>query len=250
MLRNFHTCVDGHSWYARAAAGPPGSVERLPVVLVHGFGISSAYFVPFAESLAGHFEVYAPDLPGHGQSATAPRPLDIDGFADALRRWMSTAGIARAALIGHSMGCQVAVELAARYPEAVDRLVLIGPTADREARSAIRMAARLLAGGPHEPASMLFVAMKDYIRMLPRLRHELKALLEHRIEERLPRVQVPVLFVRGENDKVAPQQWVDELASRVVRGGRVSVVPHCGHAAHYGAPEETAQRVISFLSTG
>lgn len=254
-LCDLRVCVDGTVWYARVGGGDgrrrtiaePIRAPHLPLVLVHGFGISSSYFVPFAEALAANFDVYAPDLPGHGRSQAAPHRMDIVGFAEALRRWMSAANIPRASVIGHSMGCQVAVELAARHPDVVDRLVLIGPTADAKARSAVAMASRLMRGGIHEPAAMLVLIAKDYSRMLPRLRHELNALLEHRIEDRLPRISAPVLFVRGEQDKVAPQQWVEELA-RLVEDGRVCVIPQAAHAVHYDQPDEVARQLMPFLA--
>lgn len=125
--------VDGQHWHARASTGRQRG--SCPVVLVHGFGISSSYFVPLGERLAPRFDVYAPDLPGHGKSDTPPEPLDIVGLSDALRRWVLAMRLERVCLIAHSMGCQVAVELAAHNPELVDRLVLIGPTIDREARN-------------------------------------------------------------------------------------------------------------------
>ena len=242
--------MDGARWYARAG-GRGQARERCPVVLVHGFGISSSYFVPLAERLACRVEVYAPDLPGHGKSDTPPRPLDIAGLADALRRWLRAAGLDRIVVIGHSMGCQVAVELAARHPGLVDRLVLIGPTLDREARSLRRSLPRFVAGGLREPPSRglfslgLFI-VKDYARMGPRLLHELRAMFAHAIEAALPRVAAPVLFLRGEQDRVVPQRWVEELAA-LPAASTVVVVPGAAHAVHYSHPDAVAREIGAFL---
>ena len=104
--------------------------NRDPIVLVHGLGIGSSYFVPLAARLSHHAPVFAPDLPGHGPSDHDARPLDVRQLARALGEWMEVMGLRRAVLVGHSFGCQVALHLAAARPEFASRLVLIGPTAE------------------------------------------------------------------------------------------------------------------------
>lgn len=245
MLSDSWTRVDGERWYARISAEPHHR-GACPVVLVHGFGISSSYFVPTAERLAPRFEVYAPDLPGHGKSDTPPEPLDIVGLAEALRRWLLVMCLERVSLIANSMGCQVAVELAARYPELVDRLVLIGPTIDREARSLRRTLPRFIMGGLHEKKSMTPLLVKDYSRMGLRLLDELRAMFAHRIEATLPRVAAPVSFVRGEHDRIAPQRWVEELAA-LPRTSDVLVVPGAAHAPHYSHADALLRQIGAFL---
>jgi 2-hydroxy-6-oxonona-2,4-dienedioate hydrolase len=237
--------LDGCRCYARAYTGQ-STPERLPIVLVHGFGISSSYFVPTAELLAPYFDVYAPDLPGHGKSDTPSQPLDIEALADSLHQWLTAMNLDRACVVGSSMGCQIAVELASRHPERVDRLVLIGPTMDRKTRSVARVLPRFLVGGVYEKFSLNSLLAKDYWRMASRLRYELHAMLAHHIEDKLPQLTMPVLFVRGENDLIAPQRWVNELV-RVTPDSRVAVIPGSGHAAHYSAATEFIPVLVRFL---
>ena len=244
-LSDMWTWVDDRCWYARFSA-ERHEHEYPPVVLVHGFGISSSYFVPVAERLAVRFDVYAPDLLGHGHSDTPPEPLDVAGLADELRAWLRTMRIERASVVGHSMGCQIAVALAARHPDVVDRLVLIGPTMDRESRSVARALPRFAAGSIHERPSMSLLVAKDYTRMNVRLLAELRAMFAHRIEESLPRVAAPLLIVRGEHDRIVPQRWVDELASLSPRS-ESHVVPGGGHAVHYSHPDAIEVMVRPFL---
>jgi pimeloyl-ACP methyl ester carboxylesterase len=59
------------------------SVWRLPVVLVHGLGLSGRYMLPTAEHLAPHFPVYVPDLPGFGDSEKPAQTLDVPALAEA-----------------------------------------------------------------------------------------------------------------------------------------------------------------------
>src|SRR5690606_3951434 len=87
-LSSLWTTVDRCQIHASASARPPTPrslhTDAPPVVLVHGFGVSSKYFLATAERLAPTLAVYAVDLPGHGQSDTPPQPLDISQLADAL----------------------------------------------------------------------------------------------------------------------------------------------------------------------
>src|SRR5690242_7414302 len=101
--------------------GPP--LDTTPIVLVHGLS-SSRTLRPLIKALGTRRPVFAPDLPGFGMSDPPTHPLDVPGLADALRRWMLDNRLSPAIVVGVAFGCQVAVDLAARHPASVDRLVL------------------------------------------------------------------------------------------------------------------------------
>lgn len=165
--------------------------------MVHGWGVSGTYFVPAAERLAADFTVYVPDLPGHGRSATPALSLGVPGHAHALVRWMQSMSIDCAALIGQSMGCQIAIEAALRFPDRVDRLVLLGPTVDASARALGRLFWRLVRAGLRERAALIPTVVRDYVRMRERLVPEFRAMLADRPEEKLPRLALPAMVLRG-----------------------------------------------------
>lgn len=227
---------------AIAAARP----DRPPAVLVHGLGVSGSYFLPTAERLAPEFDVYVPDLPGHGRSDTPDEPMDVPRLADALVAWMDSVGIGRAALVGNSMGCQVIVEAAWRRPERVDRLVLIGPSGDPLHGSAIRHIGGLVLGIPFEKPSLIGVVLADYLRVGVRLAAEFRSMLESRIEDKLAALAAPMMLVRGEHDPICPRRWLDRAAG-LVRAGRVAVIPWWGHAVNYSAPDALVDAIAPFL---
>ena len=188
-----------------SAAAPP---ERPPVVLVHGWGVAGRYLVPLAEQLAADFPVYVPDLPGHGLSGKPRDALTLGELAGALAAWMEAAGIAPAVVVGQSFGCQIVSDLAARHPERVLGLVLIGPTVDARARSIPRQIGRLVLAGLWERVSLIPIVVRDYLRMgLRRLRGELHEMFADAIELRLARIAAPGLVIRGAKDAVVPLRW-------------------------------------------
>jgi pimeloyl-ACP methyl ester carboxylesterase len=246
-LRSQWHVVDGVRVHALWGAPAGGSAHDVPVVCVHGFGVSGRYFVPAAERMAAMRVVHVPDLPGHGRSGTPARAPDVPALADALVRWMDAAGLARAALVANSMGAQVAVDAAVRHAARVERLVLVGPTIDRRDRTVIGHAWRLLRCAPFERPSLVPIVVRDYLRMHWRLVPELRAMLGHRVERQLPEVRGPVLLVRGAHDAVAPARWLAEMAASL--GGPVAIVelPRWGHAVHHAAPDAFVAAIAPFL---
>jgi pimeloyl-ACP methyl ester carboxylesterase len=203
--------------------------------------------VPTLKLLARHYRVYAPDLPGFGKSEKPPAALDVAGLSGALSAWMDALGLEEAALVGNSMGCQVIAHLAARRPELAGRILLQAPTMDPRGRSVPRQVARFLLDVPCEPPSLVPIELRDLLAAGPRRGwRTFRYGLMDRIEENLPRVQVPVLVVRGSRDPICPQRWAEET-SRLLPDGRLVVLPGAAHAANFGTPARFAEVVRAFL---
>lgn len=238
--------MGGVTLHARVTRRVPAR-ETPPLVLVHGLGVSSRYFVPLAELLAPHHRVLALDLPGFGLSDRPRTVLDVPGLADALVGWITARGLGTPVLVGNSLGCQVVARAVARDPALAAALVLIGPTIDRDARSALRQIGRLLLDIPREAPGLAFIVAADYVRAGPRrLLGTLAHALEDRLEEAAASVQAPLLVVTGARDPIAPRRWAEEVARRAPHG-EVRVIPGAAHAAHYGAPREVVRVLLPFL---
>lgn len=202
--------------FSRIAHAPVALMARSPVVLVHGLVISSRYMEDLASALAHNFHIFAPDLPGFGESAGAigrrHRALSLSELAEALYLWLKACRIGKAAFVGNSFGCQVLVELAIRHPEVVERLVLQGPTTDRCARSLPRQLWRNLVNGRCEqPRSTAAIGRIEYAKAgLLRAFATTRELIRDRIEAKLPLVRVPTLVVRGSRDPLVPNDLAPE----------------------------------------
>lgn len=234
--------------FARATAG--STAQSVPVVLVHGLVVSSHYMEPLAQILARDFDVFAPDLPGFGESrlARARDVLSISGLADALHLWLGACGIERAAFVGNSFGCQVLADLASRYPQAVTRLVLQAPTPDPRARALYQQAWRAFVNGRREqPHSPIAVGRIDYAKAgLWRAFATMRMLVRDPFSERLAHIAAPTLVVVGTRDPVSPPDWAAQVA-RQLPLGTLSMIEGGTHTLNYASPHAFAFAIAPFL---
>ena len=232
-----------HARVARGGAGP-----TRPIVLVHGLGVSGRYLLPTAARLAARHDVYVPELPGFGDSGRPAHPLDLRELAAVLAAWAREHELGPAVFLGNSMGCQVLTELAVRHAELVERLVFIGPTVDRHARSFVGQTIRLLRDGVFAPPSLIRIVVADYVRAGPvRVARTGRHALAHRLEERLPHVAARVLVIRGGRDQLVSQEWAEEVAE-LLPHGQLVVIPRSPHPANYTAPAQVVREIERFLA--
>lgn len=247
VLRSVWVLQDGLRMHARIS-WPPPDPEPTPVVLVHGLSVSSLYMVPTARHLAPHRQAFAPDLPGFGESQGPPEALDIPALADALLGWMDRFDLERPVLLGNSMGCQIIADLAARHPARLAAAVLVGPTMDPRAWGVLGQIGRLLRDARHESPASILTQTADYLRFgLRRTLRTLRYALADPFLEKLPRVSVPALVVRGERDPIAPQEWCAQVAS-ALPAGRLVVLPGAPHALNYDRPADLTRTLLGFLA--
>lgn len=244
-LQGRWTVVEGQRIFARVST-PPVAPDLTPVVLVHGLGVSSRYMIPTATRLSRYRRVYAPDLPGFGESSHPPQALNVAELAAVLTQWMRAMGIHRATLLGNSLGCQIVAHVAAEHPEMVERAILVGPTMD-PAAGTWGQVGRLLLDTFCEPPSYLPLLVSDYLRAgVRRTLATFRYGLRDDTLRLYTRMTAPTLIVRGERDPIAPQRWAEELAARIP-DARVMVIPGAGHASNYNSPDALTGLVRRFL---
>ena len=236
-------------------------------MLVHGLGVSATYLAPTAERLAGDFRVLVPELPGFGHSDRPPQALNIPQMADVLAAWLREVGLGEvglgnvgqrdvgpsdvdrsgAAFLGNSMGCQVIIDLAVRYPQLVQRAILVGPTVDTVGRTLRRQLWRGARDLLHEPWSLLPILAHDYLAAGTRpIYRTCRLALADPVERKLPLVRAPVLLVRGSRDTLATQRWLEQM-QQLLPIGKLVVIPGATHAANYSAPDDLARLTREFL---
>ena len=111
--------LHGHRAVYRVAGSGPD------VVLIHGMINSSRHWQEVAGRLAGSYRVIAPDLIGHGDAATPRGDYSLGAHAAAIRDLLTTIGVERATIVGHSLGGGVAMQFFYQFPQRTERLALI-----------------------------------------------------------------------------------------------------------------------------
>lgn len=219
----------------------------ITIVLVHGVGVSSRYMVPTLQELSRWCDVCAPDLPGFGHSFKPDEVLDARGLGRMLAEWIIISGLEDVVLVANSFGCQVAVH-GALQSDRVRGTVLVGPTIDARARTISKQLMRWMRNSALEPPALSKVVLRDYLDCgVRRLWATFRLALRDRIEENLPRLRSPVLIVRGAEDRIVPQPWAEELASRC-RTGRILVVAGAAHTVNFSHPSELSHAVRDFVT--
>src|SRR5207248_11525753 len=111
--------LHGHRVIYRIAGSGP------PVVLIHGMVNSSRHWEEVALRLADSYTVVAPDLIGHGDSATPRGDYSIGAHAAVIRDLLTVIGIERATIVGHSLGGGIAMQFFYQFPQRTERLILV-----------------------------------------------------------------------------------------------------------------------------
>jgi pimeloyl-ACP methyl ester carboxylesterase len=224
----------------------PGADGTPVFVLLHGIGMSHRYLDKLHDTLASFGTVISFDLPGFGGTPKPARPVTVEQYAELVAHALRRASVTECVVVGHSMGCQFAIELARQHPSLVSHTVLIGAVVDARRRTVWRQAAALsadfLVESPHTNA----IVVTDYLRCGIRwYLAELEKMMDYPTERRVEDLTCPVLVVRGARDPVAGRVWTAILAARAPRG-RMLEIAGGGHVVQQSVPGEVATAIRSF----
>jgi pimeloyl-ACP methyl ester carboxylesterase len=237
-----------------------------PVVFFHGAG-GLLTENPFLDGLAQHYQVFAPEWPGYGESTGDELLEDMLDFA--LHGWdlVDALGLRQPHLIGHSMGGMIAAEMACLAPRDLGKLVLVGAAGLwLEAHPIPDIFAML----PHEIADALFVdpgrgaalltggadltdieALKDfYVITQRRLAMAGKILFpipNRRLSKRLYRLSAETLVIWGAADHLIPAAYAAEWKA-LIPGARVVTIEAAGHMLPWEQPKPFVDAVVKFLA--
>ncbi len=256
--------------YLTAGEGPP-------LLLLHALGESALDWRWVLPDLARTHRVYAPDLPGFGDSAKPAAdysPAFFEGFVAA---FLNALEVERATVVGNSLGGLIALRLALSEPARVGTLALIDSAGlGREVSSALKWPALpgygeaaitlsktplgatqrawlrvpLLFARPERVPAEWFEE-QHRLAQLPGFSEAVVAALRAQVDpggqrevllDRLPSLESPTLIVWGESDRVFPVSQARDAVGRL-REGSLELIPDCGHLPHV----ERADRFVAAL---
>ncbi|WP_102349521.1 alpha/beta fold hydrolase [Bacillus sp. Marseille-P3661] len=245
------------------------------VLLIHGSGPGVSAWANWRllfPILSQQFHLYAPDVVGFGYT---DRPegiqYSIDVWADHMIDFVETVGEKKVSIIGNSFGGAIALHVAKKRPDLIDKLILMGSVgidhqiadgldcvwgyepSPENMKELIKIFAydqsmaengdlvemryqSSIQPGFQESFSSMFPA--------PRQRHVDAMALS---QEELQDIQFPVLLVHGRDDKVIPLQETSYKLALALPNAQLHVFPHCGHWVQIEKTEEFAAQVVQFL---
>jgi len=234
-----------------------GNEAAPPLLLLHSNGGAWRQYAATLEGLAARYNCHAIDLPGQGDSFPLPDHWDVEQYGDTVVEALDGLGLARATVLGCSVGGSIAIDLAARHPSRVERLVIV----ETPARTADAWAARW---APME--SLFGVVQQSYEFAAKRVigltqegyaewnidRHKagaktmvsvMWAMRRHDTQAALARLRLPTLVVFGESTPVA-----DSIAfyRRELPDAPLVVLPDCGHFPMVENPGALVDAVLSW----
>lgn len=226
--------------YVEAGAGPP-------VIFAAGLGISADFYKPNMESLAtAGFRALTPDVPGFGETRGNRFGVSMSEMNAHLARFAAALNIQRAHWVGHSIGCQAILQLAADHPELALSLVLAGPTGGYGHRLSHQVAA-LGYHAVHEPWRLLKAVLRDYVRLSPftYIGTWIKAGRDDPLHS-APRVKCPAMILVGTKDRVPRDEFIAQLAHKL-RDAKVEKLPGGQHGLPLDAQRQFDRALIEFF---
>ena len=235
------------------------------VLMVHGLGGTSNFYQVQAQALAERFRVIRVDAAGAGRSGLR-EGISIESHADDLAAVLDTLGVDAAAVVAHSMGALVARAFAARHPQRVTALALLGAVAEpadagRQAqrdRAAVLREQGTAAVAPGVVANALSETTR---RDKPEVAAFVRELVMRQDPEGYARncealaaatdpgavpADLPLLLITGSDDKVGPPA-VSEALAAAHGGATVSILPGAGHWTALEAAADTTDQLTKFL---
>jgi len=258
-----HFEINGERVYAATGSRALDS-EKPTVMFVHGTGQDHSIWVLPSRYFARHDRnVLAVDLPGHGRSGGTPLG-SVDEMADWVIAVLDAAGLDTAAIVGHSLGSLVAIAAAARHPERVRAIALVGTAIPMPVSAALLESARQnrheaiemlnfwgysksaqLGGSPTPGQWMLGNGLRLMEQAAPgAIYADLNACNEY-VEgmEHAASVHCPALLILGARDQLTPARSAEALA-RTLPEAETVVLEGCGHAMLAEQPDPVLDQLI------
>ena len=253
------------------------------MVLLHGIAGTSATWDPVIPRLAGHYDVLAPDLLGHGESAKPQGDYSLGAYANVVRDLLEALGMGRATIVGHSLGGGIAMQFAYQFIERCERLVLVSSGGlGREVHPLLRAATLpgaeavlpwLSTAGSRGVGALVHALRRLGVRASADLDETWRSFVSleepgarrafiqtvrgvmdiggQRVSarDRLPLADgIPTLIVWGENDDIIPSRHT-AAARAALPHSRIEVFEGVGHFPHCEAPERFGRVLTDFIKS-
>ncbi|MGH8288523.1 MAG: alpha/beta fold hydrolase [Steroidobacteraceae bacterium] len=263
VRRGYFECRYGQLHVHNAIPAGGGFEEGTPLLCLHPSPLSGRVFERFLAVAGADRSIFAPDLPGFGDSDPPPQDAGLAEHAAAIGDFLDTMRLRRVDLLGHGFGALVAVELASARPDQIRRIVLVSPPPSREGGPRVPPGASSEAAPSRRPPAadgshlleewgravaycgagatpdIVSTAVAERLRNSAQAAGAAAAERDYPLRARLAQLSVPLLVLRLGSEA--------ESAREVPARARLIELPEHGGSVFQTAPETAAQALEAFL---
>jgi pimeloyl-ACP methyl ester carboxylesterase len=254
------------------------------ILFIHGLGHSHSAWSQNISYLSQYFRCIAIDLPGNGLSSAGDYPYGMNFFAESVAEFIAARQLQQVSVAGHSMGGQVAMTLALKYPDIMKGLVLCAPAGfeqfndweknlyrstmffvdlisneENSLRKTIQNSFYILPDNAQEVIRELIGQMRlqdrqQYRRMIEMC---INGMLDEPVYHKLEEIKVPTLIVFGEKDSMIPNRFIHPVTTRQLAEAATAkfpdaileMLPLCGHFLQWEKPVQLNGLIRHFLNS-
>lgn len=233
------------------------------ILILHGWGGSSDSWVEVQRVLSEKgYKVIAPDFSGFGKSITPPDPWGIKEYVEITLKFAERLGLDKFVLLGHSFGGRVAIRLAHRRPEKVEKLILCD-SAGIKPRPGLKttiifilarvgntiLSPKYFARLKDSTRSIFysFLRKRDYVKANGMMREIIKKVLDEDLLPDLVGIKNKTLIIWGEKDRMVPLKYA-YIFKEKIGNSKLEIIPKIGHSPHLENPEKLSNIILKFLT--
>ena len=242
-----------------------------PIVLLSGFATHHETWYKFTDRLSKKYQLILMDNRGSGQSEAPLPPYTIEMMGDDTIQLMDALNISKAHMIGSSMGSAIVQTIALKYPERLEKAILISPFAKLPLTSLLKseIAGEMMqAGVPYElvvKSVLPWLFSNDFLADPEKVKQkifemtknpypqkpegylgQLMAMQTFDIQEKIEKIQTKMLLIAGEEDLSTPLHCATFIHKKV-KNSTLKTFPLVGHMAHAEKKEEVLDMIEAFL---
>ncbi|MBI2017415.1 alpha/beta hydrolase [Candidatus Daviesbacteria bacterium] len=226
------------------------------LIILHGWKQDVSSFWGIIDSLKEDFTLWLIDLPGFGRSDPPNSSFNISDYAKSIAEFIKLNKINKPILLGHSVGGNVSIKLAATFPTLIDKLILEDSSGIRPQKSLQKNLFYILAKGFKYLIPNLFGVKErfqvkfykaigsDYLNAGD-LKETLVKILNEDLISYLPKIQAETLIIWGEKDTVVKSR-IGKRMYQLIPRSRMEIIDGVGHFPHLESPERFVHYVKDF----
>jgi len=229
------------------------------ILILHGWGSSSEKWREVGKFLSrNNFQVIAPDLPGFGKSPVPPKAWDIDDYVEWVKNFIAQQKLESFFLLGHSFGGSLAIKFVLKYPEKVQKLILVAPACIRKKtlkKQILAKISKIFGFFSFLPFYSLvrkmfykfIVGKSDYLYFNGVMRESYLKIINQDLSDKLSLLKVPTTIIWGKKDDVVPLKDA-YLINKKMANSKLMVIPEGDHDMEQRLPDVLSKKILENIS--